>query len=127
MTQFKEKVKEKQATANEMLNEAKDKLHEKQSEANHALAEVKDILEKNQTVAHGRFTQAKGLAKEIWGRVTNNKSLRRAGKKEQTRGRLQATYGHNWVLRHKGTVVAITAGVVAFLTYFFARKNAATA
>ena len=126
MTQLKDKIEEKQNSANKMLNEARGKLQEKQTEANHVLADAKDTLEKSQTVANGRLTQAKGLAKEVWGQVTNNDSLRRAGKKEQTKGYLQATYGNNWLVRNKTTVVALTAAAAAFLTYFFSRKNAAT-
>ena len=125
VNQAKETLQEKQTEANEMVNQAKSKLNETQTEANQSAAQAKDRLEQKKTVANGRFTQAKGVAKEKWGQITNNEALQRTGKIEQGKGHLQATYGNSWAARNKETVMAIAA-VVAFITFFFARKSAST-
>src|SRR5690606_25327022 len=127
MTTLKTKLEETKIAATDKVNEAKvktqDKLHEAQEEASQALAQAQDTLHQKQTVANGRFTQAKGIAKEKLGQLTHNNALQRAGKVDQAKGYLQAAYGHSWPVRHKGTVMAATA-LVALLTYLLTRKNA---
>lgn len=77
-------------------------------------------LDEKQKVASGLLTQAKGVAEEQWGKLTNNEQAQLAGKKDQLAGRLQATYGDSWLARNKGwltmgTAVAVLSMVLAFI------------
>ncbi|MCA9960012.1 MAG: CsbD family protein [Anaerolineales bacterium] len=74
-------------------------------------------LNEKQTVVEGLLTQAKGVAREQWGNLSNDKLAQLGGKKDQIVGKFQANYGDKWVVRHSkpvliGTAVTIIASML---------------
>jgi uncharacterized protein YjbJ (UPF0337 family) len=82
-------------------------------------------LDEKQNKVEGTVTQAKGIVREQWGNLSDNKLTQLAGKKDQVVGQLQANYGNSWIVRHRGSVLMATA-VIAFCTalaFIFIRSN----
>ena len=104
---------------------AKSKAAELNKAAKENAAKVNDGVSRQQTVFNGRLTQAKGLVREQLGNLTNNDSMRRAGKRDQVKGALQANYGNSWLVRHSNLVLVSTA-VVTVLALLFARRRYST-
>lgn len=48
----------------------------------------------NQDVLEGKWEQLKGLAKEKWGKLTDNDLLEIKGQGEQLKGKLRERYGY---------------------------------
>lgn len=73
----------------------------------------------------GTLTQAKGVARETIGKVTNDPMLQLAGKKDQVVGTLQKNVGDSWAYRHKNIVMFMSAAamVAAAIFYFVNRTN----
>lgn len=85
----------------------------------------KKQLESKRNAVAGTLTQAKGVAREQWGKVTKNPKMQLAGKKDQVAGTIQKTVGNSWAFRHKNLVMAFTlfAAVMAAVSYYFSRAN----
>jgi uncharacterized protein YjbJ (UPF0337 family) len=85
----------------------------------------KTQLESKRNAVAGTLTQAKGVARERWGQVTNNPKMQLAGKKDKVAGTLQKSLGNSWAFRHKNLVLAFTAvaALMAAVSYYFNRAN----
>jgi uncharacterized protein YjbJ (UPF0337 family) len=73
----------------------------------------------------GTLNQAKGVARETLGQVTNDRMMQLAGKKDQVVGALQKNVGDSWVYRKKNVVflMSVAAVVAAAVFYFVNRTN----
>lgn len=82
-------------------------------------------LDEKRNVVDGVLTQAKGVAREQWGKLSHNEQAQLTGKKDQIIGKLQANYGDSWIVRNKGWVLigtAVTAIGLA-LAFIFTRSQ----
>lgn len=48
----------------------------------------------NQMILQGKWRQARGIARENWGRLTNNDSQRYSGKADRFLGSIEERFGH---------------------------------
>ena len=82
-------------------------------------------LEGKKNAVKGTITQAKGVARETWGQVTNDPLMQLAGKKDQVVGALQKNVGDSWAFRNKNIVMfmSVAAMVAAAVFYFINRTN----
>lgn len=71
-------------------------------------------LDKKRHVVGGKVTQVKGFAQEKFGELTHNERMRRAGRRQQIRGKLQErgwfTASRLWLVL--GTAVALIAAIL---------------
>lgn len=109
-------------SAEKINKAAKSKANELNKSAKASAVKLNNELDKKQTVFNGRLRQAKGLIREQVGKLTNNESLRKAGKREQVMGTLQVNYGNSWLAR-KGSLVLIGTAVATVLAVLFARRR----
>lgn len=82
-------------------------------------------LDSKRHVVAGTLNQAKGVVRERWGQLTNNKKTRMGGKKDQIVGAMQKKVGNSWPVRHKNLVLTFTtiATIIAALAYYLKRAN----
>lgn len=73
----------------------------------------------------GTLNQAKGVARERWGQVTNDPKMQLAGKKDQVVGALQKNLGDSWAYRNKQFILlgSVIAALAAAVFYFVNRTN----
>ncbi|MCA9953321.1 MAG: CsbD family protein [Anaerolineales bacterium] len=86
--------------------------------------QIKQQVGKKRQVVDGKVTQAKGLAQEKIGELTNNNQLRRTGRRTQLKGKLRErgiTFPGSKALMAIGTAVALVAA------YFFFRTDSEAA
>lgn len=68
-------------------------------------------LEQVEETIAGRLTEAKGVAREQWGKITDDNLEQLAGRKDQVAGRMQAELaGKQWLNKRN---LALTLGSVA--------------
>jgi uncharacterized protein YjbJ (UPF0337 family) len=82
---------------------------------------VESKIDSKRHAVVGTLNQAKGLAREKVGQVTNNRKMRLGGKKDQVIGTLQKNLGDSWAYRHKTLLATLTttiAIIVAAIYYF---------
>ena len=122
-------TKKAKKEATKLNNEAKERVEKVNDTAKSKASELnkaaKDEIDRRQTVFNGRLTQAKGVVREQLGNLTNNDNLRKAGKKDQVVGTLQANYGNSWFVRNSNLVLIGTA-VATVLALLFARRRHST-
>lgn len=75
-----------------------------------------EMLDKKRHVVGGKVTQVKGFAQEKFGELTHNNRMRRAGRRQQVKGKLQE---RGWFAGRKtwlmlGTAVALIAAILFF-------------
>jgi uncharacterized protein YjbJ (UPF0337 family) len=80
-------------------------------------------LDKKRHVVGGKVTQAKGFAQEKLGELTHNDRMRRAGRRQQVKGKLQE---RGWFTGSKPWLVLGTA-VALIAAFFFFRGQPNTA
>lgn len=82
--------------------------------------QLKQQVDKKRHVVDGKVTQARGLAQEKLGQLTNNEQMRRAGRRTQLRGKLQE---RGITLPGAKTLLAVGTAVAVIVAYVFFRGN----
>lgn len=82
--------------------------------------QIKQQVDKKRQVVDGKVTQAKGLAQEKIGELTNNNQLRRTGRRTQLKGKLKE---HGITFPGAKTLVTIGTAVALVAAYFFFRTD----
>ena len=81
--------------------------------------QIKNQVDKRRNVVDGKVAQAKGKAQEKLGELTHNDRMRRAGRRQQLRGKLRERAG--WLTSSKTWLLLGTA--VALIVAFILRRN----
>lgn len=82
--------------------------------------QIKHQVDKRRNAVDGKVTQVKGLAQEKLGQLTHNDQLRRAGRRQQMKGKLQE---RGFWLTGAKTWIALGTAVALIVAYIFLRSG----